>query len=337
MISEQIALETSIDRIRHDLKNPFNIIYGNISFDIKLNRPDVDLAAAKQVKEKLEYIKQLVFDLPTETDLALSDLKAILAEEAHLLSLLLSYLPQNMLDSDNRMVISLNLLFFKVRMALVALEAEVEGIEPQALPLEITINYLSSVAQSHGISERDITIGVMPEQMAVNPYVINALEEILLNALKYGKIYKQADILIDFEIDNETRKLNFVVRDHGVGIPQAEISRVLELDYRSEQTSAKPGTGMGLNNVVQILGTDSLFLQSNSLYDELIRTIREAGVPITHAVKQEVLDTIKEIVSEKEAPDTSCVTLSGVEIDLQDFNTGTTIVSSYELLPHTAA
>ena len=68
------------------------------------------------------------------------------------------------------------------------------------------------------------------------------LENLVENAVRYGS---RADI----EIRDSPRELRIAVRDHGPGIPEAELERVFEPFYRLDESrnTASGGTGLGLS------------------------------------------------------------------------------------------
>jgi signal transduction histidine kinase len=79
-----------------------------------------------------------------------------------------------------------------------------------------------------------------------------ALQNLLDNALRYGR---DAEVAIEDQAD----VLTLVVRDHGPGIPEAELERVFEPFYRLEASRnlGTGGTGLGLSiarNIAQSMG-----------------------------------------------------------------------------------
>lgn len=93
-------------------------------------------------------------------------------------------------------------------------------------------------------------------------YPTNGLEHILSNlinnAIKYSEEGTRIGVL--FKCDDSEARLT--VTDNGPGIPAREQSRIFERFYRMSNHSAKPGTGIGLSMVKEIVrlagGTVSL-------------------------------------------------------------------------------
>lgn len=71
----------------------------------------------------------------------------------------------------------------------------------------------------------------------------NILTNLLSNAIKYSP--PGTAIRWDMEVSNE--RLTLVVRDSGIGIPQAEQSLIFERFFRAQNAADIEGTGLGLN------------------------------------------------------------------------------------------
>jgi two-component system LytT family response regulator len=70
-----------------------------------------------------------------------------------------------------------------------------------------------------------------------------ALENLLGNALKYS------DGEVVLSLERRSSGWAIEVRDHGIGIPEAERARVFEPFFRASNTDGKPGNGLGLSVV----------------------------------------------------------------------------------------
>lgn len=87
---------------------------------------------------------------------------------------------------------------------------------------------------------------VLLEQVLVN---------VISNAIKYSPV--DSEIVIMVKADESLGRLNIVVADSGVGIPEAERERVFEKFYRSESSRHVTGTGLGLaicRGIVEVHG-----------------------------------------------------------------------------------
>ena len=80
-----------------------------------------------------------------------------------------------------------------------------------------------------------------------DPTVLHAaVDNIVRNAL----IHADAQLPIEVTLAQEARELHISVRDHGPGVPEAELARIFEPFYRAGRVDAKhvstEGTGIGL-------------------------------------------------------------------------------------------
>jgi signal transduction histidine kinase len=65
---------------------------------------------------------------------------------------------------------------------------------------------------------------------------------LLSNALKYSP----AGGTVDFEVRADAHAFTFVVRDQGIGIPEADVPRLFETFHRATNVGNIVGTGLGL-------------------------------------------------------------------------------------------
>lgn len=84
----------------------------------------------------------------------------------------------------------------------------------------------------------------LPARVAMDQRVVEiALQNLLTNAIKYSP----PDSPIDLEVRTvSSGGIEFLVRDYGIGIPDADIPHVLESFYRGSNVGDAPGTGLGL-------------------------------------------------------------------------------------------
>lgn len=76
---------------------------------------------------------------------------------------------------------------------------------------------------------------------------------ILTNAVKYSPERSPIDVTVQTE-GEPVSSVAIHVRDHGIGIPQEELSRIFERFYRASNVSERiPGTGIGLAGAKQII------------------------------------------------------------------------------------
>jgi signal transduction histidine kinase len=96
-------------------------------------------------------------------------------------------------------------------------------------------------------SERDrirLSLSAVPATVALDPRILEiALQNVLSNALKYSG----PDEPVQLEIRGDTPGcICFVVRDRGIGVPEADQAHVLDSFYRGSNVGNVQGTGLGL-------------------------------------------------------------------------------------------
>ncbi|MGD9761891.1 MAG: sensor histidine kinase [Candidatus Izemoplasmatales bacterium] len=124
----------------------------------------------------------------------------------------------------------------KQRINLTSLVEEViKNLEVQAKNNQVSIHH--SVA--------DIKIWISYEE------IYQLLKNIIENSVKYGK--KDGNVWVDIKMID--KNLEIVIEDDGIGIPQAEQSRIFERFYRVDKARSKStgGTGLGLSIVKHIV------------------------------------------------------------------------------------
>ena len=94
-------------------------------------------------------------------------------------------------------------------------------------------------------SEREIhvTVGDLPVGARADEKLLHhILGNLVSNALKYSKL----DQPVTVEVDVDDGQVRFVVRDEGIGIPEAEQPRIFEMFRRASNVGTISGTGLGL-------------------------------------------------------------------------------------------
>ena len=77
--------------------------------------------------------------------------------------------------------------------------------------------------------------------------LLRAVSNLLDNASKWGSEGQRIEIRL--------RGHEFSVRDHGPGVPEADLGQVFERFYRSPQARSRPGSGLGLS-IVEAVASD---------------------------------------------------------------------------------
>jgi signal transduction histidine kinase len=100
-----------------------------------------------------------------------------------------------------------------------------------------------------GGEERAVVVGALPRVHASRGLLTVALENLIRNAVHYGR--KQGAPVEIFGSRHD-RQVRLYVRDHGVGVPEAERDRIFEVLYRGAGARHLPGSGIGLALVGKI-------------------------------------------------------------------------------------
>jgi signal transduction histidine kinase len=74
--------------------------------------------------------------------------------------------------------------------------------------------------------------------------VLNLIE----NACKYS-----SDNKVNIKIAHSEKRIEVLFEDHGIGIPEADLEKITEPFYRGANALSKPGSGIGLSLVNQIV------------------------------------------------------------------------------------
>ncbi|MCC0177132.1 PAS domain-containing sensor histidine kinase [Waterburya agarophytonicola K14] len=79
------------------------------------------------------------------------------------------------------------------------------------------------------------------------------LRSILTNVLTNSVRYSQGDKLIEFELNFQSDRAIFTIKDWGIGIPKGDINKIFTPFHRGKNVSNIPGTGLGLNIVKRFI------------------------------------------------------------------------------------
>jgi len=73
---------------------------------------------------------------------------------------------------------------------------------------------------------------------------------LLTNAFKFINPYKETPIIV-IRVKPDPNQVTFEVEDNGMGIPEAHLSKIFQMFYRT--TDKKPGSGIGLYIVMDCI------------------------------------------------------------------------------------
>lgn len=138
----------------------------------------------------------------------------------------------------DRMLAMLDEYLSPERMASIGRARQPDEISPAAL--------LQSVAeQARGRRNRvDLRVGALPQWMRCDPAGLRLCLEILIdNAIKYTDAYTPLELIGKIATEGG---VEFLVRDAGAGVPEAELEKIFAKAYRGGNASGVAGSGLGL-------------------------------------------------------------------------------------------
>ena len=129
------------------------------------------------------------------------------------------------------------------------LESSAMQLNPRELDLHATLRQLT---QRYALgSGREIVLACEPGNVTLHsdPMLLHILlDNLVENAIKYSPA--SGPIELDARCDGEHRIIT--VRDHGVGINEADLPRIFDRFYRASTVKRQPGIGLGLFMVRRI-------------------------------------------------------------------------------------
>jgi len=122
---------------------------------------------------------------------------------------------------------------------------------------EVIDRALTNLAPTNGVDQAELTTQIssdLPPVQADAPALTQCVQNLLSNALKYGKTGEHAQIEISAEKDNSSNEVRLSVTDHGPGIDAADKRHLFEPFYRGVRVGSNiPGNGLGLHLVKRIM------------------------------------------------------------------------------------
>ena len=127
------------------------------------------------------------------------------------------------------------------------MKLEVEIFDLDTLITEV-IDDMRILAQQKGI----IIESILQDRVSVNAdkkQIKRALINVLDNAIKYT--LQNGTVVLKLSKENGFAKIK--ITDTGIGIPEAELSRIFERFYRGDKSHSSPGFGLGLSITKSII------------------------------------------------------------------------------------
>jgi signal transduction histidine kinase len=122
---------------------------------------------------------------------------------------------------------------------------------------EVIDRALTNLGPTNGLDQAELTTQISPDLPPVQAdasALTQCVQNLLSNALKYGKTGEHAEIEISGEKDRSSNEVRLSVTDHGPGIDDADKRHLFEAFYRGVRVGSNiPGNGLGLHLVKRIM------------------------------------------------------------------------------------
>ena len=156
------------------------------------------------------------------------------------------------------------------------LEAGMFSFNPEKADLESLLRNLVRAAQNIAGNNHAIRLKITcdsPSILIDHSLMRHIVNNLLSNAMKYSADGKP----IDVTFARRNGELILDVADHGIGIPEYEINRILDTFFRAENSSAIGGTALGLSVVKTAIELHGRKISVDSTVDK--RTIFTVSIP----------------------------------------------------------
>jgi two-component system, OmpR family, sensor histidine kinase KdpD len=193
-------------------------------------------------KEKLQtaLLNSISHDLKTPLSSITGSLSALLDSKGVLDDATSQELLETAFAESNRLNHLVNDLLDMTKLESGALKIDREACELRDV-LGVTLEQLKEK-----IGTRDIRIDIpkdFPEIFMDFRFMMKVFFNLIDNAIKYSP----ADMPIDIKATTFSDKVMIEVKDHGCGIPEADLQRIFEKFYRVARPHQLMGTGLGLS------------------------------------------------------------------------------------------
>jgi len=121
------------------------------------------------------------------------------------------------------------------------------------------------------------------------------LEQILTNLLSNAIKYSPQGGPVEITITERSTRVEIIVRDHGVGIPEAELPRLFDRFFRASTSAGIAGTGLGLHIVRQFVQCHGGTIRVESREGQGTSVI--VKLPVLHPESGEVAPTASDVVA----------------------------------------
>ena len=120
-------------------------------------------------------------------------------------------------------------------------------MEFKPAPLELRVFVRRLLDEVYSATNRrcpiQLHLGEMPGEIQADERL---LQHILTNLLSNAVKYSDAGRAVRFELGRAGEEMLCVIRDQGIGIPEADRKRLFNAFHRGRNVADRPGTGLGL-------------------------------------------------------------------------------------------
>lgn len=133
--------------------------------------------------------------------------------------------------------------------------------------LKAALSRFTFQLQKQGITIQFHTIGNQRTVLLDRDKILQVIDNILSNAIKYSPEHGELQLVIDYSDAND---LEIRIQDQGMGIPAEDLERIFERFYRVEKARSRSmgGTGLGLAIASEIIALHGGELKIESFLDQ---------------------------------------------------------------------
>ncbi len=198
------------------------------------------LAEAEIEKMRANLLRAVSHDIRTPLTGIVGNCLAYLENGSHLEPTERDNLVRNIYD-DSTWLINMveNLLTVtRIQGQNLAIKTNEESVE------EVMESAISSVTSRH---RNAVINATLPEEFILLPMDAILIEQVTINLLENALFHSRSEKPVELLVKNEPDCVSFLVRDHGVGIPEEKLAHLFDgSDYSGNSSDAYKGMGIGL-------------------------------------------------------------------------------------------
>lgn len=123
---------------------------------------------------------------------------------------------------------------------------EGSGIALECRPADLRRTVEAAKDQMEAIARGHVLRYMAPSESVMVDYDERRIQRVLQNLIGNAIKYSPDGGEIDINVRSDSGTAAIAIRDHGIGVPEADRGRLFERGYRANSVGAIPGTGLGL-------------------------------------------------------------------------------------------